>query len=172
MLTAILLAYDAPGRPMRRDAVSRSLGSLVDACVQGIVADAVLAGPPDRGLGAISDDAGCALVEQLSAAQGLQEALAHARHGDVLLLLAGYAPERGFVDEVHDAFAHGDRSHTLVLRESPQSFVARLAPVLAHPVGLIARKSALVDARANDFASLVKKIGGSDLSTRARRVTK
>ncbi len=58
MLTAILLAYDAPAQPLRGDAVARSLASLVEACVQGLVADAALVGAPERGLDRIADDAG------------------------------------------------------------------------------------------------------------------
>lgn len=170
MLTAILLAYDSPAQPMRRDAVARSLGSLVDACVQGLVADAALVGPPERGLGVIADDAGCALVEASRAEDGLREALMIARHDDILLLLAGYAPERGFVDEIHDAIVYGGRATTLTLRAAPNSFITRLAPRLAAPVGLIARKTALREAKSADLETLAKKLKGADLSTRARRV--
>lgn len=170
MLTAILLAHDAPGRPMRRDAVSRSLGSLVEACVQGLVADAVLVGPPDRGLGDIADDAGCALVETPDPAAGLREALSLSRHDDVLLLLAGYAPERGFIDELHDALLYGDRASALVLRAAPNTFITRLSPRLAPPAGLIARKASLRDSGAAELGVLAKKLKGADLSTRARKV--
>jgi hypothetical protein len=170
MLTAILLAYDAPARQMRRDAVSRSLGALVEACVEGLVADAALVGPPERGLGVVADDAGCALVEAVSAEDGLREALGLARHDGVLLLLAGYAPERGFVDEVHDALLYGDRATALVLRAGPHSFFTRLAPRLAAPAGIVASKAAMVEAGSADLAILAKKLKGADLLTRARKV--
>ena len=167
MMSLVLSHFE---RPTRRDAVARSLGALVEACVEGLVADAVLVGPPERGLGVIADDAGCALVEAPDALAGLREALRLARHDDILLLLAGYAPERGFIDEIHDALLYGDRSRTLILRTAPHNLVTRLAPALAQPAGLIARKSALRDAGAADLGVLAKKLKGADLSTRARRV--
>jgi hypothetical protein len=169
MLTAVLLAYDAPARPLRRDAVARSLASLVEACVQGLVADAVLAGRPDSGLEKVADEAGCALVEAQRAEEGLSRALALARYDDVLVLLAGHAVERGFIDEVNDAFAYGDRSRALVLRAAPDSLVTRLAPRLATPVGLIASKSALFEARSADLKRLALQLRGAELSSHARR---
>lgn len=171
MLTAILLAHDAPadGR-LGRDAVARSLASLVEACVQGLVADAVLAGPPERGLASIADDAGCALVETARAADALRQALALARHQAIFLLTAGYAVERGFVDEIHDVLAYGPRDRALTLRAAPNSLLTRLAPRLARPVGLIAPKAALLREAANaDLAALLRRQRGAELSARARR---
>jgi len=60
MLSVILLAYDttlhAPARDgaQLRESVVRSLSSLVDGAIQGLIADAVLAGPRDAALGAIA----------------------------------------------------------------------------------------------------------------------
>jgi len=169
MLTAILLAYDAPAQPLRGDAVARSLASLVEACVQGLVADAALVGAPERGLDRIADDAGCALIETARAEEGFARALALARRDDVLTMLAGYAVERGFIDEVQDAFAYGDRARPLILRAAPDSLLTRLAPRLSAPVAVIARKSALRDAAFADLTQLAKSLGGADLATRARR---
>jgi hypothetical protein len=169
MLTAILLAYDAPAQPLRRDAVARSLASLVDACVQGLVADAVLAGAPGRGLDKVADEAGCALVEEARAEEGLARALSLARYEDVLLLIAGHAVERGFVDEVNDALSYGDRESALILRAAPDSVLTRLAPRFAAPVGVIARKSALRAASSADLKRLAKRLRGADLSSSARR---
>lgn len=171
MLTAVLLAYDAPGTPpLRRDAIARSLGSLVEACVQGLVADAALVGAPGRGLDRIADEAGCALVEATRAGEGLARALQQARRDHILLLAAGFAVERGFVEEVQDLFAYGDYARARALRRAPDSLVTRLAPGLARPVGLIAEKSALAAAGGEDIARLAKKLGGQDLASRARRV--
>jgi len=169
MLTAILLAYDAPGRPLRRDAVARSLASLVDACVQGLVADAVIAGPAGSGLDKVADEAGCALVEAPNLSDGLALALDAARRDDALALLAGYAVERGFVDEVNDAFAYGENGRALVLRAAPTSFVTRLAPAFAEPVGIIARKSALRGATGGDFKQIARRLRCAELKTSARR---
>jgi hypothetical protein len=169
MLTAILLAYDTPAGPLRRDAIARSLASLVDACVQGLVADAVLAGAPSRGLDKIADEAGCALVEAACMEDGLQQALALARRDDILLLLAGKAVERGFIEELNDAFAFGECDQSLVLRCAPASFVTRLFPRLAPPAGIVARKNALRAAGTADLNRLSKKLRGAELKSLARR---
>jgi hypothetical protein len=169
MLTAILLAYDAPGQALRRDAVARSLASLVDACVQGLVADAVLVGAPGRGLEHVADEAGCALVEAQGKEEGLARALDIARHEEALLLFAGHAVERGFVDEVNDAFAYGAGGRSLVLRAAPASFVTRLAPSLAEPVGIIARKSAFREAATANLRRLSRRLRCSELGSGARR---
>ena len=169
MLTAVLLAYDAPAQPLRRDAITRSLASLVDACVQGLVGDAVLVGAPERGLDKVADEAGCALVEAARVEDGLKEALALARQEGLLLLLAGHAVERGFVDEVNDVFAYGDRDRALVLRLAPDSLLTRIAPRLAAPVGLVTSKKALREAASADLKALARRLRGAELRSSARR---
>lgn len=169
MLTAILLAYDAPAQPLRRDAIARSLGSLVEACVEGLVADAVLAGAPGRGLDKVADEAGCELVETEKMAEGLADALALARREQILLLNAGYAVDRGFIDEVNDAFAYGGGDRPYVLRAAPASLLTRLFPRFAAPVGIIARKSALRAEASADLVRLAKRLRCSELSSSARR---
>ncbi len=168
MLTAILLAYDAPAQPLRRDAVARSLASLVDACVQGLVADAVVAGAPGGGLDRVADEAGCALVEAETTTEGLAQALSVARREGVLALNAGYAVERGFIDEVNDALAYGAGERAYVLRAAPSSLLTRLAPRLAPPVGIIARKSAMRSAASADFKHLAKRLRCFELASAAR----
>jgi hypothetical protein len=169
MLTAILLAYDTPAGPLRRDAIARSLASLVDACVQGLVADAVLAGAPGRGLEKIADEAGCALVEAARMDDGLTQALALARHEDILLLLAGKAVERGFIEEINDAFAYGDCDRPLILRCAPNSLVTRLFPKLSAPAGIVARKTDLRKAESADLDRLSRILRGAELKSHARR---
>jgi hypothetical protein len=170
MLSVVLIAFDSPGAPLRREALARSLGSLVESCVQGIVADAAIVAAPGRGLEGIADEAGCALVEAPRPADGVAQALKAARRDHIFLLLAGFAVERGFAEEAQDFFAYGDRSRPRTLRLAPDSLITRLAPGLARPVGLIAPKSALAAAEDADFARLARKMRGADLTTRARRV--
>lgn len=169
MLTVLLLAHGSPGAPLRRDAIARSLASLVESCVQGLVADAVLIGAPQRGLETIADDAGCALVETATVEEGLARGLDAARQERILLLAASAAVERGFADEINDLFAYGPRDRALVLRLAPQSFLTRLAPRLSQPVGLIAAKGALRAAATTDLSRLVRKLRCAELACRARR---
>jgi hypothetical protein len=99
----------------------------------------------------------------------LAKALSLARYDDVLLLIAGHAVERGFVDEVNDALSYGDRERALILRAAPDSILTRLAPRFATPVGVIARKSALRAASSADLPRLARRLRGADLSIPARR---
>ncbi len=174
MLSAIILAFDTPpsaaperAEAAKREAIVRTLASLIEACVAGVVADAVLVGPPDSGLGAIADEAGCGLIEAVDARSGLARALPGIRYPDVFVLLAGHALERGFVDEVRDLRAFGDRDRALVLRTAPNSLLTRLAPWLAEPVGLIARREDL--GSAGNIAALARRLRAGELQTRARR---
>ncbi|MBY6239723.1 transposase [Methylosinus sp. Sm6] len=173
MLSAVILAFDASRAAAgaregaQREAIARTLASLVEACVAGLVADAVLAGPPDSGLGVLAEEAGCGLVEAVDARSGLARALAGVRYPDVLVLRAGHAPERGFVDELRDAHEYGERTRAHVLRAAPHSLLTRLAPRLSEPVGLIAPRAAF--GAAGDLAVLAKKLRAAELTTRARR---
>ncbi|MGD9658469.1 MAG: transposase [Methylocystis sp.] len=170
MLSAVLIAFDSPEAPLRREAVARSLGSLIEPCIQGLVADAIIVAQPKRNLERLADEAGCALIEAPCAA-GVAQALKAARRDHVFLLLAGFAVERGFVEEARDFFAYGDQTRARTLRAVPDSFMTRLAPGLARPVGLIATKSALAAADSADFRRLARKLRSADLTSRARRVT-
>jgi hypothetical protein len=170
MLTAVLLAYGpTPGEPLRRDAIARSLASLVESCVRGLVADAALVGAPGQGLGAIADEAGCVLIETPTPQEGLSRALDAARRDQILLLAAGNAVERGFVDEIDDIFAYESGERALVLRAAPNSLLTRLAPQFSQPVGLIAPKAALRAAQTADLSRLTRRLGCAELATRARR---
>ncbi|WP_159731674.1 transposase [Methylosinus sp. Ce-a6] len=174
MLSAVILAFDTPpatgGRGQEsaeREAIVRTLASLIDACVAGLIADAMLVGPPDSGLGVIAEEAGCGLVEAVDARSGLARALPALRYPDVLALRAGHAPERGFVDELRDALAYGERGRARVLRAAPSSLLTRIAPRLSEPVGLIARRDAF--GAAGDLATLARRLRAAEMTTRARR---
>lgn len=169
MLSVILLGYDEGEGSQRRERIVRSLSSLVDATIQGLVADAVLAGPPNLGLERIADEAGCALVEQESPAGGLAAALTVVRQSDVFLFAAGHAVERGFVEEARDILVFGGLAQARVLKAAPDSFLTRLAPNLGRPVGLLARKQDVMQAGASDFSALARRLRGLDLNARARK---
>ena len=176
MLSAILLAHPsrasgaARSAAQRREAVLRSLASLVDGCVQGLVGDAVLVGPTeDAGLASIADEAGCELVAAQAPADALAQALVLARREGVLLLTSGYAVERGFFEEIGDALNFGDPAQAYVLRAAPRSLLTRLAPSLAEPAALVARKAALKPG-ADDVPALARGLRASELFSRARQV--
>ncbi len=169
MLSVILLAYDVDGGSLRQESVVRSLTSLVEGTVQGLIADAVLAGPSRMGLEAIADDAGCILVEHDLPAKGLAAALARARQTDVFVFMAGHAIDAGFVEEARDALAFEGLARARVVRRTPDSVLTRLAPALSQPVGLLARKDALVKAEGVELAALARKLRASDLNARARK---
>jgi len=172
MLSVILLGYEAAiagGGSRRNERVLRSLASLVEGAVDGLVADVALAGPTGAGLGGIADEAGCLLVENDNPAQGFAGALAAVRQANVFLFAAGYAVDRGFIEEARDALAFGGLEEARVLRAAPDSFLTRLAPNLARPVGLLARKESIIWAGPTDLPGLVKRVGGAELSARARK---
>ena len=172
MLSVILLGYEVQrpeGGSRRDELVLRSLASLVEGAVDGLVADVVLVGPASAGFGKIADEAGCALVENDTPAKGVAEALAEARQSNVFFFLAGHAIDRGFIEEARDAIAFGGLKAARVLRAAPESLLTRLAPSLARPVGLLARKESLVRAKATDLPTLARRLRGVDLVAHARK---
>lgn len=172
MISAIILANDRIDGPARADFTARCLGSLVEACVQGLVADAVLIGEPDRHLGQIAEDAGCVFIETANAPQGLREALAQVRRDHVLLLSASYAVERGFADELDELFAYDAGDAPRTLRAAPNSFATRLLPRLSKSAGIIAPRRVLTHIDSSfDMDRLARKLKGADLATRARSLS-
>ncbi len=173
MLSAIVLAFPPFGAPsdapLRRERVSRSLSSLVEACVHGLVADAILVGPAELSLEKLADEAGCTLIETRDAKEGLFAALKAARHPHVFLLTAGHAVERSFIEEVGDLFAYGDMTRARLLRAAPNSLLTRLAPGLAEPVGIVVRRAEAASVGASDVKSLSRRTRAIDLKSRARR---
>ena len=90
MLSVILLGYEirgADGGSRRNELVLRSLASLVEGAVDGLIADVALVGPNGAGFGKIADEAGCVLVENDAPAKGAAEALAGARQSNVFFFL-------------------------------------------------------------------------------------
>ncbi len=126
MLSVILLGYEvrrADGGSRRNELVVRSLASLVEGAVDGLIADVALVGPNDAGFGKIADEAGCVLVENDAPAKGVAEALAGARQSNVFFFLAGHAIDRGFIEEARDAIAFGGLKAARVLRTAPESLL-------------------------------------------------
>jgi hypothetical protein len=172
MLSVILLGYEvrrADGGSRRDELVLRSLASLVEGAVDGLVADVALVGPTGAGFARIADEAGCVLVENDTPAKGVAEALAGARQSNVFFFLAGHAIDRGFIEEARDAIAFGGLRATRVLRAAPESLLTRFAPSLGRPVGLLARKDSIIRAETTDLPKLARRLRGVDLVTHARK---
>lgn len=176
VFSVIVLAHGAPcvGRSpanrARADAAARSLASLVDACVRGLAADALVLGPAGEGLDLVADDAGGTFLAGPDPMKTFAQALAAARCEHVFVLAAGFAPEQGFVDEVADIFAFGEAADAMILRAAPDTLLTRLAPGFAAPVGIIARKIAAQASGVCDPAALARRLKGVDLRVRARRI--
>ena len=97
MLSLILLCHAI--RPARepadlaallRERAARSLASLVEASIAGVIADATLVAAPAPSLADVADEAGGRLVEAAEPRAALAQALAEARQTDVFLLSAGF----------------------------------------------------------------------------------
>ncbi len=109
------------------------------------------------------------MVENDAPAKGAAEALAGARQSNVFFFLAGHAIDRGFIEEARDAIAFGGLKAARVLRGAPESLLTRLAPSLARPVGLLARKESIIEAEATDLTKLARRLRGVDLVAHARK---
>lgn len=172
MLSAIILGFrlrePAPGADVSRERAARSLSSLVGACVQGLVADAILVGPAGQSLERVADEAGCDFVETDNPADGVKVALRAARRPQILLLAAGFAVDQAFLEEVGDLYAFGAAPSARVLRAEPNTFVTRLAPRLAEAAGLIGSKADLIAIAAPDVSTFARKLRAADLKCRAR----
>lgn len=172
MLSAIVLTSDARLKPVAPDAVVRTLAALVPAAIEGLVRDVTLAGIGGGDLAEIADHAGCEFTESAEADRIIAHALTLARGPNVFVLRAGRAPEAGFIDEIGDFLARSDAgARGALMREKPETFLARLIPSLAPPVGLVASRQRMIDANRGDLASLVGAISPAvTLRARGRRV--
>lgn len=142
--------------------VVRTLSAFVAASVNGLLRDAVLAGPRHEELAFVAEHAGCALVEAEGETDALGQALERVRGTDLFILYAGHVPELGSSEAIGDlvASARSVRRGWL-LRASPDRAVERLFPRLAPAVGLIAARELCAGVQAPSFGNLLK-------ATRAR----
>jgi hypothetical protein len=171
MLSAIIIATDTPERPLRSDAVTRCLASLIDACIQGVIADATLVGAPGRLLNKIADDAGCGVVETEALDAGVGRALEMARHDHAFLLSAEFAVAPGFADEIADIFIYGEPASPRALRVSPTTLATRLVPSRATAAGIVAPRPLLLREHGRgDIHALARRLARGSLTTHARRL--
>ena len=161
-LSLILLCGTRLGRGSGPEPIVRSLSGFVPASIDGLIRDAVLAGPAQSDLSIIADHAGCAYVEADREPDALRQALALARGTDFLVLHAGHVPEIGSIEAIGDLVASGQSAERgWLLRAAPHTQVERLFPGLAPAVGLVASRKLCAALQAPTFASLLK-------ATRAR----
>jgi hypothetical protein len=131
MLSTIVFCEDKPASAPGRDlaeVLARTLASLVTAKVEGLLGDVRVAGPAEKGLGVVTNHAGCALIEAESEAEWIYLALQAARGPEVFLLRCGRAPEAGFIEEAADFLAANTKaqSRAACLRAAPESFLERM----------------------------------------------
>jgi hypothetical protein len=173
MISLMLLCHDAQrdsaSAGQFRERVARSLASLVEGCVTGLIADAALVGPDEVDLEDIADEAGCHVFADASPEEALRRALAQARRADALLLKAGFAIDRAFLEEARDVASFGGLKRARALKSAPDGMITRLAPGMARPVGVLARRDAILAASSADVEALARRLKTADLTSRARR---
>lgn len=171
-LSLILLCGTRRGRGRGAEPVVRSLSGFVPASVNGLIRDAVLAGPPRSDLSFIADHAGCAFVEAEMEVDALRQALALARGTDFLILHAGHVPEIGSIEAIGDLVASGQSAERgWLLRAAPDKPAERFFPALAPAVGLLASRELCAGMKAPTFANLLKATRArSAPSLRLRRI--
>lgn len=165
MLSAIVIAPQ--GTPAKQ--VVRTLAALVPAAVHGLLRDLTLACPADDILAVIADEAGCSISADADPATALAMALAAAREEWVLLLLAGFAPEGGFLDEMSD-FASTGTPRAGLLRAASDSWLTRQFPDLSPVAGILAPRHLLAGAFMSRSGLVLKIRPRWTLKVRARRV--
>lgn len=171
MLSAIVLYEEnaaLDGEPVER--MTRSLGSLVRASIEGLLRDVLIAGPARAGLDVVADHAGCGLIQASGEAQWLRAAIEAAREPHVLLLRAGFAPQQGFVEEAGDLL-QSEAVRAAILRAAPERFLERLFPRLAPLAGLIAPRERCLRTPAANMSGLARALSPvSTMRVCARRV--
>jgi hypothetical protein len=178
MISLILLGCEVstagaptPNAGLLRERVVRSLASLVEGSVAGVIADAALVGPTDVGLGDIADEAGCHVYEAADPAEAFARAVRQARQADVFVLCAGFATDRAFIEEARDVAAFGGLAQARALRAAPDSLLTRLSPGLARVVGLLARRDAIGASQSADVGRLARQLRARELMVRARKTS-
>jgi hypothetical protein len=171
MLSAILLAHRWPSGSLKGETVARCFSSLIDGCVNGVIADAILVGPPDHFLAKIADEAGCAFAENLDPVAGFREAVEQARYERLLILSAEFGLERGLIDELRDLLSFGDPADSYILHVEPDTLFTRLFPNLATTAGLITTTKLVKKyTHITQPNELAKKLRRKSLTSRARRL--
>jgi hypothetical protein len=171
MLSALVTAFPQKSGDPSPEAVVRTLGALVPAAVAGLIGDVALIGPDGFvDLGAIADHAGCELLVGERESAVLRQALAARRREAVLVMLPGYAPGPGFLEELADMFGPSEREfRAAILRERPDGLLGFIGR--RRIAGILARKDALLRLPLSSFDRLVKKARSSrNLRCGARRI--
>jgi hypothetical protein len=157
MLSALVLLHGAESAPP--EAIVRTLTALVPAAVEGVVRDLALCAPREtKDLLRICDHAGCDfLALDYGAAMG--GALTQLKEPRAFILRAGRAPQHGYLGEVADLLAAGERA--AVLRDAPHNLATRLAPALSPVSALIAARADLQEAPLADVGRLAARLKGA-----------
>jgi hypothetical protein len=159
MISALVLSpslVEGKSLPRASEAVARSLGALVRAAVEGVLRDVAIVGPEGDDLAVLADHAGCEFIETASTQQGLSQGLARMRGDIAFILEGGYAPPSGFIEEASDVLREGELFRGALLRCAPHSFITRLAPGLARPVGALVARSTLNGAAPRNLADVIR----------------
>ncbi|MBX9738449.1 MAG: transposase [Beijerinckiaceae bacterium] len=172
MLSAIVLASDSRTLSAQPDAVVRTLSALVPAAIEGLVRDVTLAGLMGGDLGHIADHAGCILVESADPETVLRGALEASRGQKLFVIRAGRAPDAGYIEEIADFLsAYQAATCCALMRERPQTFLARTFPALAPAAGLVAGRDMLMRSGGSSLEALVRQMRPAvTLRARARKV--
>ena len=175
MLTTIVLAaresFSPSPPPEAMQKLVRTLAALVPLAVGGFLGEVILAGPAGNAMARLADEAGCGLASGTGPGEALAAALAKASRRWTLILAAGIAPDSGFADEAADFMVAGGNRAAL-LREAPESFLARLFPDIAPVAGLLVASNRLPPKPRGDLAGLARQIlpAAKTLRARARRL--
>jgi hypothetical protein len=169
MFSAVVFMRDHHSEPFSLVALSRSLGSLVGASIEGLIRDVIIAGPSGLELATIAEHAGCGFVEGEREAEWLAEALSLSKAPACVIMRAGYIPGPGFVEELRDIY---DRPGLLpgFWRAEPEHWASRLFSGLAPVAGLVASRDQLGAALAYDFHRMTRMLHGRNLRTKMHRI--
>lgn len=162
--TIVLEPRSFPRGEAGRALVVRSLAWLVGAAVAGIVGEVVIAARADLDLADIADAVGSRLAEADGEGGRLAIAATALRSDRVLVMVAGYAPDAAFAQEIARLAAPTAR-----LLAEPATLTQRLFPARAPVVGVLVPAAMLRGAEG--FAALARASRGAPtFPARARRL--
>ena len=172
MLSVLILAADGNQAPAKPEALVRTLAALVPAAIEGLVRDLTISGLAGADLAAIADHAGCEFSESAHASDVLANGLKWVRGPHVFVLLAGHAPEAGFIEEMGDVLNRSNAgARGALMRQKPERFLPTLLPILSPIVGVMSSREKMVQAQAVTFSKLVAQVKPQiTLRARGRRV--